>query len=87
MVFSLSLHLREKAVAKIEIRPDTIRTDVWWLYWVEREEVVGRIDQEPSGSCTVTPQGPYWSPMKSVGRMFNSPLSALREVQLYFERR
>jgi hypothetical protein len=54
---------------------------------VEREEVVGRIDQEPSGSCTVTPQGPYWSPMKSFGRVFNSPLSALREVQLYFERR
>jgi hypothetical protein len=74
-------------VAHIEMRADPVETDVWWLYWVEREEIVARIDQDPAGSATVTPRGPHWSPMKSIGQSFDSLASALREVQLYFERR
>jgi hypothetical protein len=74
-------------LAKIEMRPDNIETKVWWLYWVEREEIVGRIEEDVAGQCTVTPQGPYWSPMKSVAGSFREPADALREVQLYFERR
>ena len=44
---------REKSLAKIEMRPDNIETEVWWLYWVEREEVVGRVERELGGRCTV----------------------------------
>ena len=85
--FCLRSQLVEKAVAEIVMRPDTVRSDVWWVVWVEREEIVARIDQDPSGVCTVTPQGPHWSPMKSVGRTFDSPANALYEVQQYFARR
>ena len=74
-------------MAEIEMRSDAVRPDVWWLYWVERDEIVGRIDQDSGGLCTVTPQGPHWGPMKSIGRAFESPASACREVQLYFGRR
>ena len=78
---------REKALAKIEMRPDNIETEVWWLYWVERAELVGRVERDLGGRCTVSPQGPSWSPMKSIGRSFADPADALREVQLYFENR
>jgi hypothetical protein len=74
-------------MAIIEMRPDTIETGVWWLYWVGREEIVARIDRDLHGIYTVTPRGPHWSPMKSIGRVFGSPDSALHEVQMYFERR
>ena len=74
-------------MAQIEMRADPVDSGVFWLSWVERNEIVGRIDQDPSGTARVTPQGPHWSPMKSIGRSFDSPMSALREVQLYFERR
>lgn len=79
--------IREETVADIEMRPDPGRRGVWWVYWVERGEIVGRIDQDLIGRCTVTPQGSHWSPMKSVGRSFDSPSGALREVRLYFARR
>jgi hypothetical protein len=75
------------SVADIEMRSDPFRRDIWWIYWTEREEIVGRIDQDPGGQCVVTPQGPHWSPMKSIGRSFESPSRALREVRLYFARR
>jgi hypothetical protein len=78
---------KEKAVAEIDMRPDTVSCDVWWVFWVEREEIVARIDQDSTGACTVTPQGPHRRPMKSFRRSFDSPTSALREVQLYFGRR
>ena len=77
----------EGAVAQIELRPDTIGTSTWWLNWVERNEVVGRVDQDLRGRCTVVPVGSHWSPMKRLGRSFDSPEAALREVQLYFEHR
>lgn len=74
-------------MAEIEMRPDPVSNGVWWIYWVEREEVVARIDQDLGGRCRVIPQGPNWSPMKTVGGSFDSPSSALREVRLYFARR
>lgn len=74
-------------MATIEMRPDNIDTTRWWVLWIEREEIVARIDQDLTGTCKVTPQGPHWSPMKSIGRVFDSPATALREVRLYFERR
>lgn len=74
-------------MATIELRPDRAKTGVWWLHWIERGEVVARIDQDPSGRCQVIPEGPHWSPMKSIGRTFDNTAGALREVQLYFERR
>jgi hypothetical protein len=70
-------------VARIELRTDAVKNDVWWLFWVGCDEVVGRVDRYPVGRYTVTPEGPHWSPMKSIGRSFDSPASALREVQLY----
>jgi hypothetical protein len=74
-------------VAEIEMRPDNVEIEVFWLYWVERNEIVGRIDEEPDGRSTMTPQGPHWSPLKSFARSFDSRQSAFREVQLYFARR
>jgi hypothetical protein len=74
-------------VAELVMRPDTSRTRLWWVTWVERDEIVARIDRDPDGACTVKQQGPHWSPMKRMERSFDSPESALREVQLYFERR
>jgi hypothetical protein len=74
-------------MATIEMRPDTDRTGLWWLYWTERDELVARIDQSPAGACKITPHGPHWSPMKSFGQTFDSASSAYHEVQLYFERR
>jgi hypothetical protein len=74
-------------MALIEMRADHVDMNVWWLWWVDRNEIVGRIDQDLSGVVWVTPQGPHWSPMKSISRLFPSPVSAHREVQLYFERR
>jgi hypothetical protein len=78
---------RGEKLAHIEMRADPVDTHVWRLVWVERNEVIGRVDQDNSGAAKVTPQGPHWSPMKSVGQSFASPESALREIQLYFERR
>jgi hypothetical protein len=78
---------RNIAVATIDMRPDNLRSNVWWLHWVELDEVVARIDMDLEGSCCITPQGRHWSPMKSIGKLFDSPASALREVRLYFERR
>lgn len=74
-------------MAEIELRPDNIDEHVWWLHWVERGEIVGRIDRESEGRCTMMPLGQHWSPMKSFGRSFESPSEALREVALYFQRR
>lgn len=74
-------------MATIEMRPDKNRIGLWWLYWTERSELVGRIEQEPKGACRITPHGPHWSPMKSFGEMYHSPAAAHREVILYFERR
>lgn len=75
-------------MANIAMRPDNVRSnDVFWLHWQERSEVVGWIERGPGGLWTVVPQGPHWSPMKSIGRSFDGPESALREVQLYFEHR
>ena len=71
-------------VATIDIRPDKSDTNVWWLHWLEMDEIVGRIDMDLAGACHVMPQGPHWSPMKSMGKSFDSPTRALREVQLYF---
>jgi hypothetical protein len=74
-------------MAGIEMRPDSVRPGRWWVYWSERDEIVARIDRETGGKCVVTPHGPHWSPMKSIGRLFDTPASALREVEQYFERR
>jgi hypothetical protein len=73
-------------VAQIEMRPDNESTRLWWLYWAERNELIGQIEDR-GGHCTVIPHGPHWSPMKSFGRVFDNPSSAHLEVQRYFERR
>lgn len=74
-------------MAELVMRPDTRSTHVWWAIWIEFEEIVARIDRDPNGVCKVSPQGPHWSPMKRIERLFDSPESAFREVELYFERR
>jgi hypothetical protein len=74
-------------VATINLRPDNLLIGVWWLVWTERNEVIGRIDGEPTGRCKIHPEGPHWSPMKSFDRTYVSLESALHEVRLYFERR
>src|ERR1700743_1869714 len=79
--------LWRRVVATIEVQPDKVQNDVWWLYCTELDEIVARINRDSNGCCEVVPQGPTWGPMKSIGRIFDSPEHALREVRLYFERR
>ena len=74
-------------MATIEMRQDKADAKVWWLYWLERREMVARVEQDLCGRCRVTPQGPHWSPMKSMATPFESLSSALHEVQLYFQHR
>jgi len=74
-------------MAKIDIQPDHVDRGTWWLIWVERGEVVGRVLQDRNGRCQIAPQGPHWSPMKSFGGQFEGLDSALAEVSLYFKQR
>ena len=74
-------------MATIELRQNEEDASVWWLYWLERQEIVARVEQDLRGRCRVIPQGPHWSPMKSMGTPFESPSHARHEVQLYFQHR
>ena len=75
-------------MALIDLQPDNISNSVWWLKWVEADEIVGRILQDGSGCCYIEPHGPHWSPMKSFGgRPFGTREAALAEVARYFDRR
>ena len=75
-------------MATIRLVPDNIDARIWWLSWVEKGELIGRIVQDSSGRCQIAPSGPYWSPMKSfAGFPFDNPEKALAEVQLYFRGR
>ena len=75
-------------MAIIKVDPDNVLAGIWWMKWVEREEIVGRIVQDSMGRWQITPQGPQWSPMKSFGGLsFESRDAALIEVQLYFRGR
>ena len=58
----------------IEMQPDRASQHIYWLTWVERQEVIAQIVQEPNGDCRVIPRGTHWSPMKSfAGARFGSP--------------
>jgi hypothetical protein len=72
-------------MATVEMRQDEADPKVWWVYWVERQEIVARLDQDLRGRCRVTPHGPHWSPMKSMASTFESLACALHDVQLYFQ--
>ena len=74
-------------MASIDARPDNVATGLWWLIWIEREEIVARVEQDPGGMCKIVPEGPHWSPMKSFGRSYDGLDQAIREVQLYFKGR
>ena len=75
-------------MATIQIHPDNIDDAVWWIKWVERDEIIGRIIRHRNGCCQIAPSGPHWSPMKSFAAfVFDSPEKALAEVELYFEDR
>jgi hypothetical protein len=75
-------------MATIQIHPDNIDDAVWWMKWVERDEIIGRIIRHRNGCCQIAPSGPHWSPMKSFAAFaFDSPEKALAEVKLYFQGR
>ena len=74
-------------MATIEARPDKLATGLWWLIWIEREETVAKVEQDPAGLCRIVPEGPHWSPMKSFGRSYDGINQALAEVRLYFKGR
>lgn len=75
-------------MAQIGLRPDNSNAGRWWLVWIEKGEVIGSLLQERSGRCQISPQGPYWSPMKSFGgKSFDTRSDALAEVSLYFRER
>jgi hypothetical protein len=75
-------------MATIQIHPDNLDNAVWWMKWVERDEIIGRIIRHRNGCCQIAPSGPHWSPMKSFAAfVFDSPEKALAEVELYFQGR
>ena len=75
-------------MARIELVPDHVLGSLWWLKWVETDEIIGRLRQDLRGRCLIAPQGPHWSPMKSfAGRRFETKAEALAEVRLYFSGR
>ncbi|MGA2292632.1 hypothetical protein [Bradyrhizobium sp.] len=75
-------------MARIKLQPDNLDIGVWWLRWVDHDEIIGRILEDDEGRCRIAPQGPRWSPMKSfAGRLFRTRAAALAEVKLYFRRR
>ena len=74
-------------MATIDLKPHNDAPGVWRLLWVEQKEFIGSIQQDSSGQCWIRPEGSHWSPMKSFARPYDSLPEALREVQLYFERR
>jgi hypothetical protein len=75
-------------MATIQIHPDNLDDAVWWMKWMERDEIIGRIIRHRNGCCQIAPSGPHWSPMKSFAAfVFDSPEKALAEVELYFQGR
>jgi hypothetical protein len=75
-------------MATIKLIPDNVESRCWWINWVEREEVIGRIIQAGDGCWQIAPIGPHWSPMKSFAAFsFSSPEEASAEVELYFRDR
>lgn len=86
--FGLAQQRQNLIMATIELVQHNERADTWILFWVERQESLGRVLAVAGGSCTVSTQGPHWNPMKSfAGNRFGTPQDALREVQIYFEHR
>lgn len=71
-------------MATIDLRPDNADSGRWWLIWSERNEVIGSLEQEFSGTCRVIPEGGHWSPMKSIGRTYPDRNTALEDVRRYF---
>jgi hypothetical protein len=75
-------------MATIQLNPDDILTRIWWVKWLEKDEIIGRIYQDTNGRYIISPRGPHWSPMKSfAGFSFERPDAALAEVELYFRGR
>jgi hypothetical protein len=75
-------------MATIQLVPDNINHHIWWMNWVEKDEMIGRIVRDSSGRCQISPSGPYWSPMKSfAGFSFDHPEKARVEVETYFQGR
>ena len=75
-------------MATIKLVPDNVSARIWWMNWVEKDEIIGRIVQDGSGRCEIAPSGPHWSPMKSFAAFsFDHPNAALAEVELYFRNR
>lgn len=75
-------------MATIQLDSDNVSARIWWMKWVENDEIIGRIVQSGTGRYQIVPVGPHWSPMKSfAGFVFESPQQALFEVQLYFRGR
>lgn len=75
-------------MATIQLTGDNVQSRIWWMKWVERDEIIGRIVQDNIGRCQILPAGPHWSPMKSFAAFsFDSPEKAVAEVELYFRGR
>jgi len=75
-------------MATIQLNVDNVHRHIWWLKWIEQDEIIGRIVEDGRGRCQIFPIGPHWSPMKSFAAFtFDSPDKALNEVELYFRGR
>ena len=55
--------VRTRHMATIELLPDNVSQRIWWMNWVENNEIIGRIVQDSGGRCEIAPSGPHWSPV------------------------
>jgi len=75
-------------MATFQLDVDNVHGHIWWIKWVERDEIIGRIVQQRTGRWQIFPVGPHWSPMKSFAAFsFDNPEKARAEVELYFRGR
>ena len=75
-------------MATIQLDRDNVSARIWWMKWVETDEIIGQIVEGGIGRYQIVPLGPHWNPMKSfAGFTFASPQQALAEVRLYFRGR
>ena len=49
-------------MATIDTRPDNVTRDVWWLMWIEREEIIGKVEQDIAGRYKIVPEGLQMEP-------------------------
>ena len=60
-------------MATIQLHPDNIDAGTWWMKWVERDVIIGRIVQHRNGCCQIAPSDPFESDEELCRVLFRQP--------------